>query len=291
MKRSGIIYPDPQKSKSEEVLPSNGKDAGVDNSLVKNINQFTPFEESRFGFKNKDEKAEKTQDMPADENSFTNNTSRINNKKPTVPELYRSGINKAYNNSSDYQALSSSNFNNDVAVKLAREKTHTAPVSENLFEPQTDKPRKFSSLQDFAAIDQDRKTANISTDNFISVRRVGSRNVASGKANNGNDKKNEHVNSTTSINQFTDSKNKTKLIREKITKVISRTSSDNETKGYKEKKENGKRESIFLNLMYIFEIFNWFSGSDIIIRIIIGAVAGAVGFGFIFTQMGLLSDL
>lgn len=53
-----------------------------------------------------------------------------------------------------------------------------------------------------------------------------------------------------------------------------------------EKKENP--DGMLINLMFIFEIFRWLSETDVIVRIIIGAIAGVAGFGVIFTNLGLL---
>lgn len=55
--------------------------------------------------------------------------------------------------------------------------------------------------------------------------------------------------------------------------------------------KSNKSDGPLMNLMFIFEIFRWFSGSDIIVRFIIGAIAGIAGFGIIFTSMGLLDNL
>ena len=54
--------------------------------------------------------------------------------------------------------------------------------------------------------------------------------------------------------------------------------------------EKEKKDSIFMNFLYVFEIFSWFKDSDIIVRLIIAAVAGILVFGTIFTQMQLLSN-
>ena len=60
-----------------------------------------------------------------------------------------------------------------------------------------------------------------------------------------------------------------------------------ENNGGRKKDSDGK----LINLMFIFEIFKWFGSSDIIVRFIVGAIAGIAAFGYIFTQMGLLGSL
>ncbi len=54
---------------------------------------------------------------------------------------------------------------------------------------------------------------------------------------------------------------------------------------------NERPESAILNFMFIFEIFRFLGSSDIIVRLVIGAIAGLVGFGYIFSSMGLFENL
>lgn len=55
-----------------------------------------------------------------------------------------------------------------------------------------------------------------------------------------------------------------------------------------ERKE--KSDGMLFSLMFIFEIFRWFTGTDIIVRFVVAAIAGIVGFGIIFSQVGALSS-
>jgi hypothetical protein len=53
----------------------------------------------------------------------------------------------------------------------------------------------------------------------------------------------------------------------------------------KERKEKSEDESVFVSILFGF--FHWISSGDIIVRLIVGIIAGILAFGYIFSQMGL----
>ncbi|KKR28274.1 MAG: hypothetical protein UT61_C0053G0010 [Candidatus Woesebacteria bacterium GW2011_GWA1_39_8] len=55
------------------------------------------------------------------------------------------------------------------------------------------------------------------------------------------------------------------------------------------KKENS--EGRIFSFGFLSDFFRWFFGMDVLLRLVIAAVAGIIFFGFMFTQMGLLAGL
>jgi len=77
-------------------------------------------------------------------------------------------------------------------------------------------------------------------------------------------------------------------IRTKRNKIIEEYTKNNDNT-YKSKSESKKsvEDGMFMNVLYVFEIYNWLKDTDIVVRLIIGAIGGILVFGTIFAKMSI----
>lgn len=314
MKKSGIIYPDPQKN--EPVLEPNstagsvvdgfgledkdqlqneksnnidfGVNYGVEGKLAKNELETASASESDLVNMNQ---------MAADsENSLTNSEDNDNSKNNE--NIYQEDItnNFATNNFS----MDHSDFGVRTFRDIKRQEDSTKKVLESLkkspYGSSSDTSRKFSSGNEFDSGNNGDEYKDSARD-LLTVNQISSKGHSSANkdssGNSGSGDKSRQDKGDTARDLLTVSQIKTRKSGNNMdaSKMIGKLSERKNRVRKRRVEKEEKSESPLLNLMFVFEIFRWFSGSDIIVRFIIGAIAGIAGFGIIFTSMGLLDNL
>lgn len=150
--------------------------------------------------------------------------------------------------------------------------------------------RKFSSGKDSDYGSSRKDNGGDTARDLLTVNQMDSRKFGSNKGQGSTDKSdnNDTARDLLTVSQINSKRSgKNMDVGKELKKLNEKGARIRKRRSVKEE----KGESKFLNLMFIFEIFHWFSGSDIIVRFIIGAIAGIAGFGIIFTSMGLLDNL
>lgn len=309
MNRSGIIYPDPQ-----DIAPVSV--AGVDNLggqiFATNVNRVDEVVDET------DSVYPVSDDFQFDQVGLRKTVADAdmedtNSEKDGTDTDFGSGrdVISEINNISNYKtALHETSKNTDINISINLPKDHgrdshpeVVSVDKNLdevFRLHSNTTRKFSSAVNSDSGDIDKSRNGNNTNELLTIRQIATRKN-DGNSGISEDKHDGSGNGQSNrvTGRMAGLRTRTRTIKEKVKSVASnkrrggRLSKDN-SKTSKTKEKTDRRDdkdSPLLNLMFVFEIFRWFTGSDIIVRFIIGAIAGVVGFGFIFTSMGLLSNL
>ena len=306
MNKSGIIYPDPQKT---DAISDSGFTDDAEKMLVDGIKTQAMMTDSypvsndpenfvsygiEGGFSETGFEAlvtessetligEESEYLPESNNYITNNE-EVNDLTQTQLIEHKEFIVNNYSDNNYSDNDREKKRTNQLLEKMQKSPHKTGSGDQRRFT--SEKSRSSDGVSGF-------KTGSTQRDYSDDRRPVlGHDNKSS--ENNINDGLSLRNNQTRRISdKSSDLKKTTGSLRGKTKTLSYPRSRDNKPSESKSKvrqdvSEKKDKDGVLLNMMFIFEIFRWFTGGDVVVRLIVAAIAGIVGFGIIFANVGVM---
>lgn len=290
MNRSGIIYPDPNDTFTQTGYSMAGNQAGglPDNAnnpkISKNSFSETQTLGKKLDFESKDETEEVSSESELFNGSYWDKNSldevvSLMQKGSNVPDFSSRKSTSIDDTESEYKIDPDKRQYDDVLVGKSinsGDKNSWSSVEER----RKNNLRNFSNSITRSHTDINNQTENTGYDKSTDKTEI-DRGSAYGK------------DSTFKSNEADTKDDSEKALRtDKTANSSSTFQVDNSKVEKKSKNKKSERpeksDGMLLSFMFIFEIFRWLMGTDVIVRFILGAIAGVVGFGLIFSRLGAL---